>query len=264
LITVDRDVRMHVAGPFDDGTVFSGGGFPVAADFAESVLFVGNLETIGDESLGQGFVLGQACAPSNPGRFCDVPVPASISVEGRAPLPDSGGLYGTIVGEIRVTTSAAEETWRLDLSLRVGGNHFFGYDPYRQEAYGGPTGQFREMLAGFAQADDTIVTIDVAGRLFFQSPASGCVGNGTLARRPPHYVFDDYVFDVNLLIANCNASYASLNGVFEGLATITGDNLEPCRDWLLMFLSAPVGSAPRPAFTMLGTDPFYCGCGWCY
>jgi uncharacterized delta-60 repeat protein len=130
--------------------------------------------------------------------------------------------------------------------------------------YGGPVGQFLESLAGFAQADDTIVTVDGAGRLFFQSPASGCVGNGTFARRPPYYVFDDYVFDVHLLIANCNASYASLNGVFEGLATITRDNLDFCRERLLMSLSTPVGSAPRPAFTMLGSDPYYCGCGWCY
>jgi hypothetical protein len=173
LITVDGDVRMHVAGPFDEGTVFSGGGFPEASDFAESVLFVGNLETIGDENLGRGVVLGQACAPANPGRFCDVPAPASISVEGRAPLPDSGGLYGTIVGEIRVATSAAEESWRLDLSWRSGGNHFFGFDPYRQSAYGGPIGQFLESLAGFAQADDTIVTIDAAGRLFFPKPGIG-------------------------------------------------------------------------------------------
>jgi hypothetical protein len=265
LITVDRDVRVHVAGPFDEGTVLSGGGLPVAADLAESVLFVGNLESIGDQNLGQGVVLGQACTPSNPGRFCDVPAPASISLEWLLPLPDEG-FSRTIAGEIRVTTSAAEESWRLDLSLswRSGGNHFFGYDFYRQSAYGGPSGQFLESLAGFAQADDTIVTVDVAGRLFFQSPASGCVGNGTLARRPPYYVFDDYVFDVQLLIANCNASYAALNGVFEGLATITRDNLEPCREWLLMFLSAPEGSAPRPAFTMLGSDPSYCGCGWCY
>ena len=91
-----------------------------------------------------------------------------------------------------------------------------------------------------------------------------CVGNGTLARRPPYYVVDDYAFDVHLLVANCNASYKSLNGVFEGLATITRDNLEYCREWLLMFLSAPEASARRPAFTMLGSDTSYCGCGWCY
>jgi hypothetical protein len=260
LITVDRDVRMHVAGPFDEGSVFSGGGFPVLAEIAESVQFVGNIDTIGQQNLGAGVVLGQACAPSDPGRFCDVHAPASISLEWWPLLSGERSSRG-ITGEIRVTTGTAEESWRLDLPLWNGYRYFDS--SVSPGGYLGPSAQFLESLAGFAQADDTLVTVDGAGRLFFQSPASGCVGNGTLARRPPHYVVDDYAFDVNLHIASCSASYASFNGVFVGLATGTRDSLVGSESWLLMFLSAPEGSAPRPAFTMLGRDPYHCGdCGW--
>ena len=123
LITADGAVRMHVAGPFDGGTVFPGVGFPVFADVAESVQLVGKIEKSGEQYLGEGIVLGQACAPSDPGRFCDVPAPASISLEWQP--PDSGEtIPGAIAGEVRVTTSAGEEIWYLDVS---GGRICSGY-----------------------------------------------------------------------------------------------------------------------------------------
>ena len=105
--------------------------------------------------------------------------------------------------------------------------------------YRGPVGLFREELAQFAQAGDVIATIDSAGRLFFQSPDSGCTGNGTLA---PHADGRFYVFDVNLLIESCDTRYAFLNGEFEGLATESQGGYWDYDNWLIMFLSTPDGS----------------------
>ena len=40
--------------------------------------------------------------------------------------------------------------------------------------------QYKVELAEFALGDDTIMSVDGAGRLFFQSAGSGCIGNGTV------------------------------------------------------------------------------------
>jgi hypothetical protein len=66
----------------------------------------------------------------------------------------------------------------------------------------------------FALDGDTILSIDAAGRLDFQSAHSGCTGNGTLT---PHGEFN--VYDALVTIERCNAPYIYLNGEYEGLAT---------------------------------------------
>ena len=254
LVTADGDVRMHVAGPFDEGTVFSGYFFPVLADIAESVQFVGNIETIGEQNLGEGVVLGQACAPSDPGRFCDVPAPASISMEWQPPSPGET-IPTAVAGEVRVTTSAGEEIWHLDVSYWHYGSHA---DP--AGVYGGPTGMYEKELALFAETGEVVVTVDSVGRLFFQSPGSGCIGNGTLRPRPDGSY---HTFDAEVLIENCGEDYAFLNGEYQGLAieTLTG-NASDAYPSLLMFLSAPEGFAPRAAITMLGIGPLLENDGW--
>jgi hypothetical protein len=251
LIAADGGIRMHVAGPFDERTAFSGGGFPVSAEIAESVQFVGNIETIG--GLGEGVVLGQACAPSDPGRFCDVPAPASISMEWQPPLPFAvpPQSQDKFAGEVRVTTSAGEEIWHLDVSK----SYYVG--PQTTDTagvYRGPTGMYREELALFAGTGEVVVTIDTLGRLFFQSSESGCVGNGTLRPRPDGSY---YVFDAGVLIENCGQGYAFLNGEYQGLAIETAiETLSGCADAsVLMFLTVPEGFAPRTAITMLGIGP---------
>ena len=258
LITADGGVRIYVAGPFDEGTVFSEGRFPVLADIAESVQFVGNIETTGEQNLGEGIVLGQACAPSDPGRFCDVPAPASISIEWQPPFPGET-IPAAVAGEVRVATSAGEETWHLDVS-----NWLHGFYAL-QSVYGGPTGMYQEELALFAETGEVVVTVDSLGRLFFQSPESGCIGNGTLRPRPDGSYL---VFDAEVLIENCGEGYGFLNGEYEGLATetLTQPGAYDLHHSLLMFLSAPEGFAPRVAITMLGIGAVLpCrGYGWCY
>jgi hypothetical protein len=262
LITADGAVRMHVAGPFDEAT--AGSGFPVLANIAESVQFVGHIERIGGQHLGEGVVLGQACAPSDPGRFCDVPAPASISFEWKSPLPGDCCPHAA-TGEVRVATSAGEEIWHLDVSQT---SIYYGPESTDPAAvYRGPTGMYQEELALFAETGEVIVTIDSLGRLFFQSPESECIGNGTLRPRPDGSY---YTFDAEVLIETCGQGYAFLNGEYQGLAigTLTGASDDP-HILLLMFLSAPEGFAPRAAITMLGIGPpVPCGglgsWGWCY
>ena len=260
VIAANGDVRIHVAGPFDERTEFWGGGLPpVLADIAESVQFVGNIETIGDQRLGEGVVLGQACAPSDPGRFCDVPAPARISLAWQPPFPGEM-LPSAVAGEVRVTTSAGEEIWYLDVSE---GRICSGYCPPSTDPAGVyyPTGMYEEELALFAPTGKAVVTVDSIGRLFFQSPESGCIGNGTLRPRPDGSY---YVFDAEVLIENCGADYAFLNGEYQGLA-IQPDlaiNTWDYYAWLLIFLSVPEGMVPRAAITMLGEGAYW-SCGWC-
>jgi hypothetical protein len=264
LITVDGAVRMHFTGPFDEGPVFSGWSFPVLDDIAESVQFVGSIERMEEHYLGEGVVLGQTCAPSDPGRFCDVPAPASISLEWQPPLPGHC-CPQAIAGEVGVTTSAGEEIWHLDVSQT---SIYYGPESTDPAAvYRGPTGMYQEELALFAETGEVVVTIDSLGRLFFQSPESECIGNGTLRPRPDGSY---YTFDAEVLIETCGQGYAFLNGEYQGLAigTLTGASDDP-HILLLMFLSAPEGFAPRAAITMLGIGPpVPCGglgsWGWCY
>jgi hypothetical protein len=264
LITLDGGVRIHVAGPFDEGTVFPEVGFPVFADIAESVQLVGKIEKIEEQYLGEGMVLGQACAPSDPGRFCDVPAPASISIEW---VPTPPGELRAFVGEVRVATSAGEEIWHVDVSQAYYGfdvsQSYYGLQATDVGVYRSPTGMYQEELALFAETGEVVVTIDSVGRLFFQSPESGCVGNGTLRLRPDGSYS---TFDAEVFIENCGEAYAFLNGEYQGLAI---ENLTQPGAWdwhhsLLMFLSAPDGFAPRAGITMIGIGPILPGRGYAW
>jgi hypothetical protein len=115
---------------------------------------------------------------------------------------------------------------------------------------------YQEELALFAETREVVVTVDSLGRLFFQSPESGCVGNGTLRPRPDGSY---YTFDAEVLVENCGEAYAFLNGEYQGLAIGAWDYYTS----LLVILSAPEGFAPRAAITMLGRGD-YTPCGWCY
>jgi hypothetical protein len=96
-----------------------------------------------------------------------------------------------------------------------------------------------------------MTTVDANGALFFQSAATGCVGNGALT---PHGDGELNVFDAVLTVESCATQYAHLAGAFEGLATRTTTHsgwycpfyftLEECAG-LTLWLSTPTG-APRP------------------
>jgi len=90
---------------------------------------------------------------------------------------------------------------------------------------------------GGAGPSDIVLTVDAAGAVFFQSAATGCVGNGTLS---PHLDGAYNVYDVEITIASCGAASSYLNGTFTGLATrpFNADDAFPT-DALLMWLSTP-------------------------
>jgi hypothetical protein len=111
-------------------------------------------------------------------------------------------------------------------------------------------GLYEERLAEFADDGSVIVSVDSAGRLFFQSARSGCVGNGVLA---PHLDAEFNVYDVTLTIASCTSVYEYLNGEFEGLATRTvGGGWDDWGDWLVFWLTS-AGTPTRAAMTMWGS-----------
>ena len=112
-------------------------------------------------------------------------------------------------------------------------------------------GQYQEALATFALDGDTIVNVDQAGQMSFQSANSGCTGSGTVR---VHLDGSHNAFDVALTIGNCKAPHGEMNGTFAGLATITGSSKWNYDALLRMWLSK--GDPLQPAaVTMLAAQP---------
>ncbi len=231
LFTVDGAVRLYIGGPYSSSGVLQ------MARPDSSAQFVGNFEVDGDQAFGSGVIIGQGCAVPAPARFCGESASGEISV-----AVDSGDIQG----EIRVTTSNGDETWLLEL----GGWRNYYVLPARPERV---AGQYQEELAEFASDGDVIMSIDSAGQLFFQSVRSGCTGNGTLA---PHLDGAFNVYDVTLMIENCAASYAYLNGDYEGLATETPSDYWNYDFLLRTWVSKRDGAPSQAAMTLLGS-PIY-------
>jgi hypothetical protein len=80
----------------------------------------------------------------------------------------------------------------------------------------------KELLAEFAVGGDVIMNVDSAGKLFFQSAKSGCVGNGALSA---HLDGSADTLDVTLQMENCSGAYAYLNGSYAGLALLTSSSV---------------------------------------
>jgi hypothetical protein len=247
ILTVDGELRLYVGGPTDVTDIQDGAGFgDLSIDLAMSVQLVGHVPP--GQQQGSGVVIDQSCSPASPGRFCASPAPADIELAALDP--------GTLKGAIHVATAGTDEVWSFDLT-------------YWSSAYGRftlsgslatsvpnsflvpPEGNFQEQLAEFAHGDDVIITIDKNGLLFFQAPKSGCTGNGRLT---PHLDASYYVFDVTLLIANCDASNSFLNGDFEGEVTDAQSGFWTYDDWLVMLLSTPEGAPSRVAVTMISAE----------
>jgi hypothetical protein len=225
LITADGAMRIYIGGATADGAIASGAGLPEALlDPIEAAQFVGTLESAGASGIAHGVVIGQACTSPAAGRFCGEPVGADADLTRvNRDYPQVWDLDG----EVRIEQSAFNETWLLDMTAWS----IYYSGPARQELM---RGAYEEKLAPFAKPGDATISIDSAGRVFFQSPGSGCVGNGSLA---PHPEGSRFVFDVSLLIESCASSHAFLNGHFAGLATSTQDGFWDYDDWLVMFLS---------------------------
>lgn len=168
--------------------------------------FVGSLELTGDLAAGSGRIIGEGCAVLTNSRFCDETATGEIQLEDVV-----AGYSAELHGSIHVATSTGSEMWQLDLTPW---NNVYPFSV-------GPSamaGQYREAIAEFAAGGDTIMNVDQAGRLFFQSPSSGCTGNGSFT---PHLDGAFNVLDVEVTIANCGATFSYLNGEFEGLATLS-------------------------------------------
>jgi uncharacterized delta-60 repeat protein len=224
LITVDGAIRLFIANPQD---IWSSAG---------SAQFVGTFQRNGDQGSGSGVVIAQGCATSPTGRFCSSSVGAEINI--------AIATRSRLVGQLQVGPPEGEEPWIFEMNWPT--NTYLEPATLQFAA-----GQYREALAELADDSDVIISVDDAGRIFFQGPLSGCVGNGTLA---PHLGAESNVYDVALSLANCAATYAYLNGDFEGLATRTvGSPWDDWGDWLIIWMSARDGAPSRTAVTMWGS-----------
>jgi hypothetical protein len=87
--------------------------------------------------------------------------------------------------------------------------------------------------------------VGAAGLMFFQSPATGCVGNGKMT---PQKKFG--VVGVELIIENCRGRFAYLNGRYLGFSTSSPSSVWNYDAVLRMWLVKPVGSARPAALTM--------------
>ena len=233
LITVDGAVRLYVGGPLPTGTILSGGGIPTELlAQADGAMFAGNIAPTDDQGAGSGLVFGMSCDGVAIGRFCDQPAVATIEIA----TTESGFAF-----EIDIATSRGNESWHLDV-----GKYSNYYD---LGVASPPSGLYRETLAQFAQAGEVVLRIDVSGTLFFQSPDSGCTGNGAVL---PHLDGNHAVWDVSLIVENCAGLYGYLNGSFDGLATISQGGYWDYDVWLLLFLAGAESTSSRIALFSYG------------
>ena len=239
ILTVDGAIRLYVgAGPYEATGVIQ----QTRPETSEQ--FVGTLEVNRDQASGSGVIIAQGCAvPHGSAGLC------GENATGELSLGNAAG--GDLHGEIKVSVNDALSTWTLELSPWI-------YD------YGQPASphsiarQFTELLAEFSIDGDTTVSIDSAGRLFFQSAHSGCTGNGTVL---PHLDGAFNVYDVALTIASCNAPYAYLNGGFEGLASTSPSDYWGYDSLLRIWLSKHA-EEPSPAAVVMSGQLFNGGSSW--
>ena len=220
MLTADGLIRLYLGGgPSDDS-----GGIPQSAP-ASSAQLVGTLQKQTNQISGDGLVFGQQCEASDPIQFCAEIGHANISI-----AVSTVDTFEVIQGDILVTTSAGTETWSLNMSA------FSNYYVDLPATMGDIAGNYQEKVADFALNGDTIISIDAAGVLSFQSASSGCTGNGQLR---PHLNGAVYVYDVVLTITGCNAQYSYLNSTFAGLATGSPSDKWDYDSNLRMWLSQP-------------------------
>jgi len=231
LLSVDGDLRLYVGGPYSP----SGALQMTRPD--GSAQFVGKVASGRNQAIGSGIIIGERCASPHSVRFCSETASADISL-----AADVDNLHG----EIRVVTGDGNESWSLDLGAW---RNYYVLDAKPEYL----AGQYEEAVAEFSLEGDTVMTVNRAGQLFFQSAHSGCTGNGTLATHA-NGAFN--VYDVTLDLENCSPPHVHLNGTFEGFATETPSSYWNYDFLLRIWLSTPDGAPSRAAVTMLG-NPVY-------
>ncbi len=227
LLTEDGSVRLHV------GTT---GEFSGAIPFVRhpsATQFAGIFALEGDQVLGEGVIRGESCADAAANQFCADPA------DGRLRLRfDPGAATTTMTGELEVAAPGGGEVWEVALDKWPQAYEFRA---------GVPQGAWSELLAGFASDGDTVVSVDSAGRLFFQSAGSGCTGNGSVV---PHLDGEFNVQDVQLEIASCGAGFTYLNGEYSGLATTGPTDYWAYDAALRAWLTKSDDDSPSAAVTM--------------
>jgi len=226
LIAKDGSIRIHIGGD-DVGT----GAIPEAWD--QSAQFVGRLFVRNGFIGATGRLLGEGCALPGPTRFCQSPA----RVKMRFRIVD-GSSSDHLLASMTVTTGARVETWQVVLD---------SWPAYYRSPVSSRLlrGLYSEGTAEFSSYGETILDVDAAGRMYFQSPVTGCVGNGRMTPRTMYGVIE-----VNLRIENCVGRFAYLNGRYLGLSTFSQSDYWAYDAILRTWLAKPVGAAKPAAITM--------------
>ena len=230
LLTIDGSIRLYVGGRYSDTGALQ------LTKAEASAQFVGSMDVRSGLTTGTGVIIGQGCSVLVLPRFCAKPAPGEIAVS------TDGDLMS---GAIRVTTDRGVESWRLQLHAWY---NFYEL-PARIEYV---MGVYQEKLAEFAPDGDVIMSVDGAGRLFFQSATSDCTGNGVLA---PHLDGTFNVYDITLTVEGCSGPYAYLNGAYEGLSTTSASAAWDYDTSLRSWLSKRAGDRSPPAALVLWGRP---------
>jgi hypothetical protein len=194
------------------------GAFRMHATAETSWQFAGHLHGADARLVGSGNVIAKGCLPvkTHP---CQLAGGALIRLTSADPF----GLAGAI--------HVADDTWYFHLSWPNSGAVLSYQKPAELESI---DGYYEVLFVDFTPAERVIMSVDRAGRAFFQSAVHGCTGNGSLA---PYRDARYNTFTVSLVIANCGGDHEWLNGSFSGLATTNVPTPWDYGDALLMWLA---------------------------
>ena len=234
LLTPDGDFRLNIEERSAGSPVLGSGLGQLVGRFTSS-------------TVGTGVLIGEGCALPSAGRFCRRGTP--VHIELGATSSGTTDLFGRQVGAggsgvIRVETESGEEVWPLDLGYS-GSVAGFDYPSTLAEL----AGLYELHQAEFAYDSRVIMSVDSEGRLFFQSVATGCIGNGVIST----HLKTVNLYDVKLKLEACSGSFAYLNADYEGLST-----LESLTPWgydysvLSMWVSTVTGATTPTAITFWG------------
>lgn len=232
LITADGLARIHISGSALDRYELRG-----------STQFIGQVAGDASRLDGSGTVVGEGCARGQ-SRFCTQNSDADISLTLTPDRPD-----GRVTGAINVAMTTGVETWPVEMRYPLWySSDCAEREPcyYNDASLAYAAGLYYVENAEFGRGLQTRMSVDDAGRLFFQDPTFGCIGNGALS---PHLDGTTNVYDVTLIIESCKGEPEYLNDEHEGLATI--HTLCPDEDcvWLAIYLSAAEETPPRKSVT---------------
>ena len=161
---------------------------------------------------GNAVLIGENCNLPAPGQFCGRAQPVRLILD-PVTVPPGGRIDAdwTTAGKLRIETAAGEEFWPLRIS------YWGGVTGFEQSAFGYLHGLLDVSVAEFVHNSPVLMTVDAQNRLFFQSPETGCIGNGGIT---PHSNTSINLYRVTLRIEGCAAPHAHLNTELQGLSTL--------------------------------------------